>query len=377
MNASSTSAAIPRDFLETVATPSMVIDLATAERNIATAAEFFRARSVKLRPHFKAHKISPLMAMQIAAGGCSGITCATPYEAEVLAQAGLDDILVANQVADTAGLESLARAALRSRVSVAVDCAYHVERLQGVADEFGVSFGVLIEIDVGMGRCGLNFGSADLIPLAHTVRSASRLEFLGLQGYEGHAVSREDRELRRTMVWQCQEILRVEKERLERAGYPCPIVSGGGTGTWDIAAEAGVLTEVQAGSYVLMDAKYAALGLPFENALFCCTTLISRRSPETAVLNAGWKNLSGEFGVPKAADGGFSVIALADEHARIRPRANWAARVGDPVLLIPLHIDPTLNLHDSVAVYRADGRAESWPVDGRRRPETRTSLRQA
>jgi len=365
---------IPRDFLETIATPSLLIDLAAAERNIGRAADYYRARSVKLRPHFKAHKVSTLMAMQVAAGGCSGVTCATPYEAEVLAAAGMDDILVANEIADRAGLEALCRAASSKRVSVAVDCLAQVEMLQAAAQSGGVSFSVLIEIDVGMGRCGLNFGSADLISLADAIRSASRLEFLGLQGYEGHAVSREDRDIRRTMVWQCQEILRIEKERLERAGFPCPIVSGGGTGTWDLAAEAGVLTEVQAGSYVLMDAKYAAIDLPFENALFCCATLISRRGPEAGVLNAGWKSLSGEFGVPKSADGGFSVLSLADEHARIKPAADWPARVGDAVLLVPLHIDPTLNLHDSVAVYRSDGSGESWLVDGRRRPSARTAV---
>ncbi|WEX12427.1 alanine racemase [Chelativorans sp. AA-79] len=349
-----------------------MIDLAATERNIGRAADFYRHRPVKLRPHFKAHKISMLMEMQLAAGGTSGVTCATPYEALVLAEAGIDDILVANQVADLAGLAALARAAALKRVTATVDCAAQVEMLQATAEAFAVSFGVLIEIDVGMGRCGLNFGSPALIDLAAATRSAGRLEFLGLQGYEGHAVSREDRDIRRTMVWQSQQILRIEKERLVQAGFPCPVVSGGGTGTWDLAAEAGVLSEVQAGSYVLMDAKYGALDLPFENALFCCATLISWRSPGAGVLNAGWKSLSGEFGVPKSADGSFSVISLADEHARISPRADWPARVGDPVLLIPLHIDPTLNLHDSVAVYRQDGSGQSWPVDGRRRPDART-----
>jgi D-serine deaminase-like pyridoxal phosphate-dependent protein len=344
---------IPREFLTTVATPSMLIDIAAAERNIGRAADYYRNRAAKLRPHFKAHKISSLMAMQIDAGGCSGVTCATAYEAEILAEKGFDNILVANQVADPAGLQALARAAFSKSVSVAVDCLSHVEMLQATAEAAGVTFGVLIEIDVGMGRCGLNFGST-------------------LQGYEGHAVGREDRDIRRTMVWQCQEILRAEKHRLEQAGFECPVVSGGGTGSWDLAAEAGVLTEIQAGSYVLMDAKYAAIGLPFENALFCCSTLISRRSPDAGVLNAGLKSLSAEFGVPRPAHGDFTVLSLADEHARIRPRADWPGRVGDPVLLIPLHIDPTLNLHDVVAVYRPDGTGDNWAVDGRRRPKNRS-----
>ena len=360
-----------KDFLATVATPSLLVDLATAERNIGRAADFYRKGSVKLRPHFKAHKMSALMKMQIAAGGCSGVTCATPYEAEVLADTGIDDILVANQVADVAGLAALARAAAKKRVTVAVDCEKHVELLQATAEKHRVNFGVLIEIDVGMGRCGLNFRSDALIPLASAVKAAGRLDLLGLQGYEGHVVVREDRGMRHTMVWQCQEILRIEKQRLEKAGYPCPIVSGGGTGTWDIAAECGVLHEIQAGSYVLMDAKYSTIDVPFENALFCCTTLVSRREPDAGVLNAGLKSLTVEYGMPKSADGSFSVITLADEHARITPKLDWAAKIGDPVLMIPAHIDPALNLHDVVAVHRPDGTADHWTVDGRKRPQVR------
>lgn len=360
-----------REFLGTVATPSLLVDLAAAERNIGRAADFYRSRKVKLRPHFKAHKMSVLMKMQIDAGGCSGVTCATPYEAEVLSGAGIDDILVANQVADAAGLAALARAAEKKRVTVAVDCETHVELLQGAAEKHGVDFGVLIEIDVGMGRCGLNFASRALIPLAGAIKAAGRLKFLGLQGYEGHVVVREDRGMRKTMVWQCQEILRIEKSRLEKAGYPCPLVSGGGTGTWDIAAECGVLTEIQAGSYVLMDAKYTTVDIPFENALFCCTTLVSRREPDAAVLNAGLKSLTVEYGMPKSADGAFSVITLADEHARITPKPDWPAKIGDPVLMIPAHIDPAINLHDVVLVHRSGGVADHWTVDGRRRPINR------
>ncbi len=148
-----------KDFLATVATPSLLIDLATAQRNIGRAADYYAKGRVKLRPHFKAHKISALMKLQVAAGGCSGVTCATPYEAEVLADAGIDDILVANQIADPASLAALARAAGKKRVTIAIDCAKHVELLEATAQKHRVRFGVLIEIDVGMGRCGLNFGS--------------------------------------------------------------------------------------------------------------------------------------------------------------------------------------------------------------------------
>ena len=363
--------AIPPDILATIATPSLLIDLAIAQRNIDRAADYFSRGKVRLRPHFKAHKTSRLMRMQIDAGGCSGVTCATPYEAEVLAEAGFDDILVANQVVDSAGLAALARAAATKRVSVAVDCQQHVALLQAVADLKSVQFGVLIEIDVGMGRCGLDFNSDELIPLASAIHAAPRLEFLGLQGYEGHVVTREDRGTRRTMVWQCQAVLRHERDRLQKHGYPCAVVSGGGTGTFDLAAEGGVLTEIQAGSYVLMDRIYANIDIPFENALFCCATLISRRRPNAGVLNVGLKSLTAEYGMPLAADGLFSVISLSDEHARISAGADWPAKIGDNILLIPTHVDPAMNLHDTVLVYRQGGAIDHWAVDGRQRPGLR------
>jgi len=366
---------ISRDFLATVATPSLVIDLEIAQRNISRAADYFSHRKVRLRPHFKAHKISTLMRMQIDAGSCSGVTCATAYEAEILASAGFDDILVANQVVDPAGLAALARAASMKRVSVAVDCQEHVVLLQSTAELHAVQFGILIEIDIGMGRCGLNFNSDELIPLVSAIHVAPRLEFLGLQGYEGHVVTREDRGTRRTMVWQCQEALRYERERLQKHGYPCAIISGGGTGTFDLAAEEGVLTEVQAGSYVLMDKIYANIDTPFENALFCCATLISRRQINAGVLNVGLKSLTAEYGMPLAADGYFSVISLSDEHARITPKAGWSAEVGDNTLLIPTHVDPVMNLHDVVVVYGSHGLVDHWLVDGRQRPGSRVMAR--
>lgn len=362
---------IPKDFLDTIATPSLVVDLKSVQRNIGRAADYFSKRDVKLRPHFKAHKMSSLMRMQIDAGGCIGVTCATAYEAEVLANSGFDDILVANQVVDPAALAALARVASAKRITVAVDSHRHVALLQDVAERHKVQFGVLIEIDVGMGRCGLNFGCSDLIPIASAIKSAGNLHFLGLQGYEGHAVVREDRGIRRTLVWQSQEVLRCEKDRLENAGFCCSVISGGGTGTYDLASELGVLTEIQAGSYVLMDRIYAGIDVPFENALFCCARLLSRRQSNTGVLNAGLKCLSAEYGMPAAADGGFSVISLSDEHARITPNSDWRADIGDPVLLVPSHLDPVLNLHDVVVVYAANGTTDHWLVDGRFRNPNR------
>ena len=277
---------------------------------------------------------------------------------------------MANQVIDRPGLAALARAAQHTRITVAVDAPAHVQALEKTAVGAGASFGVLIEVDVGMGRCGVVYGSKALLDLAAEIRNLSHLEFLGLQGYEGHVVMREDRALRWTSAWQASETLRAERQRLEAAGFACPIVSGGGTGTFDVSSDAGVLDEIQAGSYVLMDSRYGALNLPFENALYCATTVLSRRSAEAGVLNAGLKSLSAEYGMPKSATPGIQVISLSDEHARLSVKPDLALAIGDTVLLVPAHIDPAINLHDAMVVWTGGSGIELWPVDGRRQAET-------
>jgi D-serine deaminase-like pyridoxal phosphate-dependent protein len=355
----------PAERLEDLPTPCLVVDALAARRNIDRAASFFRERTVKLRPHFKAHKCTRLLREQLDAGGCVGVTCQTAWEAALLARDGFEDILVANQIVDRHALIQLAEAAGRARVTVAVDNPVHVEILQDLCREHGIVIGVVIELDVGIGRCGLPAASPMLLPLARSIVDAARLEFRGLQAYEGHAVLKEDRSLRQTMVWQAAAQASFERDRLAAAGIGCEIVSGGGTGTYDLATEAGVLTEVQAGSYVLMDARYASLDLPFEPALFCAATLISKRGPDAGVLNVGLKGLTFEYGMPSSLSPGLTVIALSDEHARVMLDTSRAFTIGQKVLLIPAHIDPAVNLHDALIAW--DGKAlELWPVDGRR-----------
>jgi D-serine deaminase-like pyridoxal phosphate-dependent protein len=358
--------AIAPETLGRLTTPCLLVDLAAADRNIGRAADLYARSPVKLRPHFKAHKCTKLMRRQLDAGGCVGVTCATAFEADVLAREGFPEILVANQVIDAAGLRLLGRAASRAHVSVAVDSMAHVEALVRCAAEDQVRLGVLIEIDVGMGRCGLPLGSDQLLPIARAIAESERLEFLGLQGYEGHAVHKDDRELRRVMVWQAAQVLRTEKARLEEAGYPCTVISGGGSGTWDLGIETGVWTDIQAGSYVLMDADYGGLGLPFEPALYCATTCISRRSAESGVLNAGLKALTVEGGMPRPTRPGLRVLGLSDEHARLAVQPGVDLSVGETVLLIPGHIDPAINLHPGMVVWEGGDQLSVWPVDGRR-----------
>jgi D-threonine aldolase len=336
-----------------VPTPALVVDRAALHRNLAAPT---LPEGVRLRPHFKAHKCTALIARQLKAVPCAGVTCATAWEAEVVAEAlPGTDVLIANEVAEPHALKALARAAPHARVTTCVDSERHLELLEGVDVD------VLVEVDVGQRRCGVAPGSGAAVALAR--RAGSR--FRGLQGYEGHAVLLPAESERAGHVRYASDALKAERAELEAAGFTCEIISGGGTGTYRLSAEAGALNEIQAGSYALMDASYAKLGLPFEQALFCRATVVSRHGTRV-VFDAGLKALSAEYGMPGAA-GELTVVSLADEHAVATVPEDSPLRVGDPALLIPAHVDPTVNLHPWLQVVDDSGAVEAWAVDGRRR----------
>jgi D-serine deaminase-like pyridoxal phosphate-dependent protein len=349
-------------------TPCAVVDVAACRRNIARAVSCVQGDTgTRLRPHFKAHKSATLLARQLAAGGCSGVTCATASEAEVLAEHGFGDILVANEVVAGPALAALGRAAERSAVTVVVDDLAHVGLLGAQARRDGVRFGVLIEIDVGLHRCGLPLGSERLLTIAGAVRATEELTLRGLQGYEGQAVLLASRAARRAHVWRAAEILATERDRLLAAAHACPVISGGGTGTLDLAVEAGVLTEIQAGSYVLMDSHYARLELPFEQALFILSTVISRPRRGTAVIDAGLKAMTTEHGLATVIGDGLEMTRLSDEHGWLRVAGDASPRIGDRLMLVPSHVDPCLNLHDVLFAWEGEASTlEAWPIDGRR-----------
>jgi D-serine deaminase-like pyridoxal phosphate-dependent protein len=359
------SSKFPVELLAELPSPCLVVDLAAAERNVERAVSHVAGSTTKLRPHFKAHKCTTLMKTQLSAGGCAGVTCATAWEAQVLARAGFPDVLVANQVADRRGLASLAIAARTTRLTVCIDDPSHVAILERCAADAGVRFGVLIEVDVGMLRCGVTAGGPELLGLAAAVAKSDFLTFRGLQGYEGHAVLNVSRDARRALVAESAAIIQRERARLEQAGFGCEIRSGGGTGTYDLALEAGALNELQLGSYALMDARYGGLGLPFENALFCCATVLSRQG-DRAVIDAGLKSLSAEYGMSRPVPEGMEITVLSDEHAQVVLPPAHPLAIGDRLLVIPAHIDPTMNLHSSVFAFDAECGVETWPVDGRR-----------
>ncbi len=323
-------------------TPCLLIDPDAVDANLAEAAR--QARGVRIRPHFKAHKCVPLLRRQLAAPGHAGVTCATAAEALVLARAGIGDLLVANEVLAPVAVGELAEAAALVDVLVAVDSEEGLRALDGIDAR------VLVDVDVGQGRCGLAPGDPRVVELA----KAAGARFAGLMGYDGHAQHADAGERTASSV-EVAALLDAERGRLEAAGIPVPIVSGAGSGTLADAARCGVLTETQPGSYVLGDADYGRLDLGFAQAVWCVATVVSRRA-DTAVLDAGLKHLSAESGLPAVE--GAEVVGIADEHLTLRVRDGFM--IGSTVRVVPSHLDPTLNLHDAVVCA-----GDLWPVEGR------------
>ena len=355
-----------------IPTPALVIDVATMERNIERMASVFSAGPCRLRPHFKAHKTSEIARRQLAAGSCTGLTCATVSEAEVAASALADllaevsgDILIANEPVGAGKCERVAELARRVPVTVAVDSSAVLERVGDAACRAAVTVGVLVDLDVGMARCGVAPGSA-AVSLGRHVVAATGLTLRGVMGYEGHLVGLAERAEREERTRQAMARL-VNTANLFRAdGLPCDTVSAGGTGTYDISGRVDGVTEIQAGSYVLMDSDYGRLDLPFEQALWVLGTVISRPEPGRCVTDCGHKSMTKDHGYPVAKDVvGAEVVALNDEHATITVPPDCGLSVGDRVYFQPSHIDPTINLHDVFYVLDGDRVVGVWPIAAR------------
>jgi D-serine deaminase-like pyridoxal phosphate-dependent protein len=361
--------------LHDIPTPALVVDARAMERNIQRMAAFFSERRCKLRPHFKAHKTPAIAHRQLAAGWCTGITCATVSEAEVIAAEGVSgDILIANEVLGAGKAGRVARLAARVDIKVAADSATAVAELAEAARAVAVQIGVLVDVNVGLPRCGIGPGQPAL-ELARQVASAEGLRLRGLMGYEGHAVAVADRSAREAAARYAMEQLLSTAQMVREAGLPCDIVSAGGTGTYDITGQMEGITEIQAGSYVLMDTAYAKLDIPFELAFSILGTVLSRPSPTICVTDSGHKACTEDHGNPSVKEiEGASVLLLSDEHATIILPPESKIAPGDRIELWPSHIDPTINLHDALFVLDGDEVADVWPIAARGYPEQRALL---
>jgi len=352
--------------LHDIPTPALVVDVAAMDRNIRRMADYFAARSCKLRPHFKAHKTPAIARRQIAAGSCTGITCATVGEAECLAGEGIaEQILIANEIV---GPGKADRAALLARdvdLIVAVDSEYALDDIARAAVQAGSNVGVLVDVNVGLPRCGIAPGEP-AVELAKRAADTKGVVLRGAMGYEGHVMVIRDRAEREARAARSMERLLSTVRMMREAGLRCEIVSAGGTCTFDITGAMEGITEIQAGTYVLMDSTYTYDDLPFELAFTIHATVLSRPRAGQCAADAGLKACAADHGNPSVKGiEGASVLHLSDEHATIALPADSTVRPGDRIELLPPHIDPTINLHDALYAIDGDRVVEVWPVAAR------------
>ncbi|HEV2330678.1 MAG TPA: DSD1 family PLP-dependent enzyme [Verrucomicrobiae bacterium] len=350
--------------LATVDTPALLLDLDALRDNINKMASFFANRRCRLRPHFKSHKCTHIARMQMDAGAV-GMTCAKLGEADVLAEAGIRDILIANEIVGSLKIGRLVALCARADPMVAVDSAENIRMLSAHAAAAGVTLRVLVEVDIGMGRCGVAPGqpAADLAAL---VVSLPGLKFEGLQGYEGHCVDLRDAGERVRQARAAIELLVNTRRLIERAGMKVHIVSGGGTGTYDLNGDTEGIDEVQAGSYAAMDWWYTDIRPEFRQAMSILTTVTSRAKPRIAIIDVGRKGVGAEWGPPrlKNPDDGRVLSYTSEEHMTIELSGKREFNVGDRMEIIPSHGCTTSNLYREFVVHQNGGVVATWPIEG-------------
>jgi len=348
--------------LEDVDTPALILDLPSFDKNQKTLFDLVKGR-VRVRPHAKTHKCPEVGKRQIALGAV-GLCCQKVSEAEAMVDGGIGDVLVSNEIVGAQKIERLAALSRRAKIGVCVD---HAENLRAIAAT-GAKLDVYIEIDVGMRRCGVAPGEP-AVALAKEIVKHAHLRFAGLQAYHGRAQHIRSMEERHAVIETAAQHVQHTKRLLKQAGIACPVVTGAGSGTFMLEVEAGAWDEIQPGSYAFMDADYAknewAAPLPrFEHALFVLSTVMSRPSASMAIVDAGLKASSVDSGMPTIwKRETLSYTHASDEHGWVEGKP--APALGDKLLLVPGHCDPTINLYDWYVCVR-DGRVEAlWPITAR------------
>lgn len=341
--------------LSDLPTPALCVDLDPFSRNIDRMHGFFKNRPCGIRPHVKAHKTPAIARIQLDAGSCTGLCCAVVSEAEVFADHGFDDLLIANEVCDPTKVDRLRALDERVTLTLAVDSLRSVEILAGTG------LRVLVDVNIGLPRCGCP--PSEALGIAQAAER-SGLRVVGVMGYEGHVTIMEDVAARAAETKKAIDILIGVVDELRGASFDVGIVSAGSTLSYDVTGVIDGVTEIQAGSYALMDTTFA-VSSPFEEALRCLTTLVSVQG-NIAVLDAGLKTMSVDHGDPKLPeDVAADVLFLSDEHTTIAVRDGFSGIVGDRVWMRPSHVDPTVNLHDRLFAFRGDEVVHVWDVAAR------------
>jgi D-serine deaminase-like pyridoxal phosphate-dependent protein len=346
---------------DALTSPALILDAAVMRRNIAAMAARTQGPT-RLRPHAKSHKCAQIARMQVEAGAI-GVTAATIWEVVALARAGIRDMLIANEVVGPEKVRRLAETAREARMTVAVDDPANANALSAAAGAAGSEIGVLVDVDVGMNRCGVRTPE-DALRVAEHVCRLPGLRLRGVMGYEGHCGLETDRVAREQNVRAAIDRLLSVAETLAAAGFPVEVVSAGGTGTHDFTGMNPRVTEIQAGSYVFMDTSRLAVVSGFVPALTVLATVISRQGT-TLVLDSGKKTVGVDFTLPRIA--GFppeqvAVRAPAEEHLLCDVTSACPLVVGDRVEVVPSYAPTTVNLHEVYHVVEDGVVIDLWPV---------------
>jgi D-serine deaminase-like pyridoxal phosphate-dependent protein len=343
-------------------TPALLLDLATLERNITAMAAWTRDHGVAIRPHTKVHK-SPEIARRQLAAGAVGLTAATVYEADAMLEAGPPELLIANEVVDPDHVRRLPGIARRTALIVAVDDGRNACQLSAAAAAAGVQLGVLVDFDVGMGRCGTRTVPAALA-VADEVARLPGLTLRGVMGYEGHVVLEPDPQVRAARAAAAMDQLSEAAAAIAGAGHEVAIVSAGGTNTHDMTGLHPAVTELQAGTYAVMDTGYAPLASRFAPVLSVAARVVSHQGA-TAVLNCGTKSIAVDVSPPSVPVSAGTVREVHEEHMLVDVADGWAPQLGELVQVAVGYSGGTVNLHDGYYVLDGDQVVDVWPVVAR------------
>jgi len=349
-------------------TPALCVDLDLLEQNIATMKRvIIDEAGIQWRPHTKAIK-TPALAHKLLRAGAHGITCAKLSEAEVMASAGIRDILIANQVVGASKLARLAGLCHHADLIVAVDCEEQVKALDLAAQAAGTHVRVVVEVNIALNRAGAEPGEP-VVALAEQAAACGGLRFAGLMAWEGGGLAEiRDPDSKRARIVEAVGKLTGSADRCRAAGLPVDVVSCGGTGTYWITAGLPGVTEVQAGGGIFCDVHYRNdYGVQHAYALSILTTVVSRPTPTRIICDAGWKSMAQQPALPVPRDfGGVKGVKLSAEHATIELAApSSVPRVGDRVEFVAGYSDATVFLHDYLYATRRGQVETIWPILGR------------
>ncbi|MBN1674593.1 MAG: alanine racemase [Kiritimatiellae bacterium] len=341
-------------------TPALILDLDLARENLRTILAGLRGLETGLRPHIKGQKCPELARMQVQAGAI-GVCAATVWEAIVMSRAGIEDVLIANEVQGKEKMAALAQAARQGRLTVAVDNAENASELDEALRAANSSLEVVIEVDIGMGRGGVRSAAA-AVELARHLSRLPNVSFRGLAGYEGHCTLEPDPQVRLRKVKAAIDGMGAAIQALKEAGFECRIVSAGGTGTYAITGADPRITEVQAGSYLFMDRFHGALIPDFKCALTVLGTVVIKQG-NAIVLDAGRKSIGIDFVLPAMTDyPEYPARFFAEEHGIFDVDDRCELKLGDTVELVPGYAPTTINLYEAYHVVEKDRVVAIWPI---------------